>query len=295
MTSLILGTAQFGAGYGVTNEFGRIDDESMSRILEVADQAEIQVFDTAPDYGDAQLRLGRLSGQGAGRQFISKFVLPLEGGGVLSEEHLFGSSLSALQVESLYGLLFHRVSDLRDSRAPEAWMRLQAARRSGLIGKIGASIYDVNDLELIADRFVDLDLLQVPGNVLDRRLLSHPLLEELHDRGVEIHVRSAYLQGLLLKSPEELPTYFDDFQPAIHALHRRASSRGTPLIASLLGYLKFHPAVDAVLVGATQAKELTSTIGAWTSAREEDWSLDLPDFPAELLDPRYWPSRQELT
>lgn len=293
MTELILGTAQFGAGYGITNQVGRIDDDAMEAILAVAQEAGITLFDTAPGYGDAQERMGSLNTSDVRRQFVSKFGLPAMHEVPGGRTELFGSTLMDLRVSKLYGLLFHRVSDLRDPRASYAWEQMRSARKSGVIARIGASIYDAEDLEIVAERFPDLDLIQVPGNILDRRLLDHPLLKVLHDTGVEVHVRSAYLQGLLLALPQEIPDYFDEIRPVITRLREWAHERQTSVMVLALAFLKNNPNIDAVLVGATSATELSSTVAAWRTVSGEVLPFEIPELHAELLDPRLWPSRQE--
>ena len=292
MTELILGTAQFGAGYGITNTVGRIADPEMGEILDVARRAGIDLFDTAPDYGDAQERLGGYAEANVPRRFVSKFGLPTATATEAGSADLFESTLSELRVPELYGLLFHRVADLRDSRATGAWEALRRAREAGTVARIGASIYDAADLEIVAERFPDLNLIQVPGSILDRRLLDHTTLRSLHDRGVEVHVRSAYLQGLLLAPPDELPDHFDDLRPIIARLRAAASEREIPVMGAALGFLKNNSIVDAVLVGATNADELSSTVAAWQSVPTEVMAFELPEIRAELLDPRLWPPRQ---
>jgi aryl-alcohol dehydrogenase-like predicted oxidoreductase len=286
-----LGTAQFGAGYGITNNVGRIDDAAMATILDAAHAAGIDLFDTAPDYGDAQERLGSLARRGVRRRFISKFGLSA-GGEIPNDEALFARTLAALRVPELYGLLFHRVADLRDPRASDAWELLRATREAGVVSRIGASIYDVADLELVARRFPDLDLIQIPANILDRRLLDHPILRVLHDRGVEVHVRSVYLQGLLLAAPEDLPNHFRELLPIIERLRAVAEQQHTSVASVALGFLRNNPIVDALLVGATSADELSSTIAAWQSIPDDSTPFEVPELRDDLLDPRQWPPKQ---
>ena len=291
MSELILGTAQFGAGYGITNTVGHISDSEMADILDVALHAGIDLFDTAPDYGEAQERLGGFGGPGVRRRFVSKFALPSTGNVEAGSRELFAPSLSALRVDELYGLLFHRVSDLRDSRASQAWESLRRARDAGNVARIGASIYDAADLEIVAERFPDLNLIQVPGNIIDTRLLDHPILRSLHDQGVEVHVRSAYLQGLLLSPPEKLPAHFDELRPIVVRLHEAAAEQGTSVMSVVLGFLKNNSTVDAVLVGATTRSELSDTVTAWQSVPGEAAALELPEVSPDLLDPRLWPAK----
>src|SRR5690554_3519098 len=105
MTRLVLGTAQFGSGYGVTSEIDRISDVSLREILDVAKHG-IDLFDTAPDYGDAQQRLGKLKPEKTHLGCVSKFVLPPESG-LPDPDNMYLKTMSDLGEPKLYGLMFH--------------------------------------------------------------------------------------------------------------------------------------------------------------------------------------------
>jgi len=288
MTELIVGTAQFGAAYGITNAAGRLSDAEVSAILATAADGGVRLFDTASDYGDAQQRLGVLNAAHPGARYVSKFSLPASGSATAAA--LYGDSLETLGGGSLHGLLFHKPADFRDPRAVAAWTLMREARDAGIIARIGASIYDADDLAVVVETFPGLDLLQVPGSVVDRRLIDAPAVRALHDTGTEIHVRSAYLQGLLLVEPEAIPAGLSALRPAVVALREAAAEAGASVAALALGHLARHPVVDAVLVGATSAVELSQTIEAWA----DQAAVELPDpgLPAEVVDPRSWPPRE---
>ena len=67
-------------------------------------------------------------------------------------------------------------------------------------------------LESILDLY-DIDLVQLPLNILDRRLIDSDILARLKNRGVEIHVRSVFLQGLLLMPKNQIPDKFVRWKP----------------------------------------------------------------------------------
>ena len=71
-------------------------------------------------------------------------------------------------------------------------------------GNIPQELYDAADLALVMSRFTP-DLVQLPFNALDDRLAVSGWLHRLKAVGVEIHARSAFLQGLLLMDPATLP------------------------------------------------------------------------------------------
>jgi aryl-alcohol dehydrogenase-like predicted oxidoreductase len=284
VTRLILGTAQFGGAYGATNVLGRLDEFTVSAVLARAQEAGVTLFDTAADYGDSQERLGRLAP--AGSRYVTKFSLPELG--VVDEAALYRTSMKVLGVDRLAGVMFHRVSDLADPRHVQAIDMLRSARAGGEVERIGVSIYDAADLELALSVFPDLDLLQFPGNVLDGRLLGDPRIAALRVGGAELHVRSAFLQGILLAPPAELSPFFRPLVPALEALGRRAADNGTTVLGLVLRYLREHSVVDGVVVGATTPVELGAILAEWNSSSAVAEPIG-DAVPAELLDPRFWP------
>ncbi len=290
MARLILGTAQFGAGYGITNSIGRIDDRSIAGIVAAAQAAGIDTFDTAADYGDSQSRLGVLPFS-AGQRYVTKFSLPDDSDDAVTAEVLFARSARVLGVEVLDGVLFHRVADLADPRCAEAVDTLLAARSAGAVRRVGVSVYDVVDLELALSKFPGLDLVQIPGSIVDRRLLDSPIVSELKRNGVEIHVRSAFIQGLLLAEPESLTHYFAPLIPVLREVTRLAEERDTSVVGLAIGFLREHPLVHGVVVGATSIGELTATTVAWKAAGGPLPEIDVP-VPEAILDPRNWPVKK---
>lgn len=292
MTRLVLGTAQFGSGYGITNDRRRIDDATVTAILRTALDRGIDTFDTAAEYDDSQDRLGALLDRPSPARFITKFTLPeadadADANAEVTALAMYGASMQRLAVDRLAGLLFHRISDLRDARSGAALDLLREARSAGVIERVGVSIYDRDDLDLVLETFPDLDLLQIPGNVVDRRLLDDTDVAELHDAGVEIHVRSAFLQGLLLAQPQTLDERFAALVPVIERLRGAAADAGSDTVTLLLGALREHPVVDAVLVGATSAAEVTAIADAWAAPSVQAFDAGEP-LPVSVLDPRRW-------
>lgn len=289
MSELILGTAQFGDAYGVLNQTGALSDDELRSIAQLALDRGIRVLDTSPFYGSAEARIQGVVAPLGELSVVTKFALP-DGDQTGVPTSLVSDRAERLHPARLAGLLFHRVDDLRDPRVHEAWAVLTQAHAAGLVGKIGASIYSSDDLEAALTTLPGINLLQLPGSVVDRRLLAHPLLERFHNEGGTIHVRSAYLQGLLLSEPDKLPSQFRALALTLNALRAAAREQNMSVASLLLGYLKHHPMVDGVVVGALSKAELQETLDAWERAVTPD--IELPDLPDEILDPRLWRKEQ---
>lgn len=280
---------QFGLNYGITNRLGEIDDKTMSMMLEIAEQAGINIIDTASDYGDSQIRLGKLVNNHIQPKYVSKFSLSSDGEGPTSE-HMFLGSMQNLRVSKLHGLLFHKIKDLQDPRSKAALDILKEAKANNQIELIGVSVYNLEELKFAIDIFPDLDIVQIPANIFDTRLLDSSTLATLKLKGVQIHVRSIFLQGILLSNPEDLSNYFDGIKPALRRLREISRKTDRTPLELILGNMRANPQIDAVIVGATTAKEIGDITSSWRISEAIE-KLDIPEVPTELLDPRNWPKR----
>lgn len=287
MSQLVLGTVQFGLDYGITNTAGEISDDAVVEMLEFAQTKGIHIFDTAADYGNSQQRLGQLAPINSTPRYVTKFSLP-PNDSQPTRANIFQDSMDLLQVERLYGVLFHKLTDLSDPRFESTLNILRSARDTGQVSRIGISIYNLEDLKLALKVFPDLDLLQLPANILDLNLLESDEVLQLKENGVEVHVRSVFLQGLLLADPSLLASFFEPLKPALTQLNKIASDSGKNVLELVLAKIRRHDSVDAVIVGATSVQELEEITRGWNSGSDFT-DFDLPSVSQEILDPRKWP------
>ena len=57
---LVLGTAQFGSDYGITNLYGKTRDNEIIRIFNFAQKKKLNYFDTSQNYKNSEKVLSRL-------------------------------------------------------------------------------------------------------------------------------------------------------------------------------------------------------------------------------------------
>jgi aryl-alcohol dehydrogenase-like predicted oxidoreductase len=294
IAKLGLGTAQFGLAYGVTNERGRVPESEAGEIVAAALAAGIDLVDTAAAYGDSEGVLGRVLGPRSRVRIVSK--LPPIPGDRIGEAEIadcrvaVGRSLARLGRVSLDALLLHRPDDLRKPGAERLVHLLADLREAGTVAKIGVSAYDRAQVDLALER-LSLDIVQVPVNLLDQRLLQDGTLDRLKRRSVEIHARSAFLQGILLADPANLPAYFAPHCDRLRAVGAAAERGGMSRLALCLRFVLAQPAVDGVIVGVTSLAELHQIVDAAGGAAPLPGELaalasDVPD----LVNPSLWPA-----
>jgi aryl-alcohol dehydrogenase-like predicted oxidoreductase len=226
--------------------------------LELAQAAGISLLDTAAAYGDSETRLGTWLGAPDGGSPAFQIVTKLAAGPAAQVRQQLHDSLIRLRQPQVYGVLFHQFASFRQH--PEAWLALQEARAAGAVQRIGLSLYHPEEAEWLLAELPDVDLVQVPFNVLDQRFGA--LLPELQRRGVEVHVRSAFLQGLLLRDATRLPAFFAPLAAKIVRLHDLAREAGVPLAALLLLFAAGAPGVSRVVIGVDSADNLRENLSA---------------------------------
>jgi aryl-alcohol dehydrogenase-like predicted oxidoreductase len=293
MTALGLGTAQLGAAYGISNRGGRPSEAEAAAILERALERGIRAIDTAPAYGEAEALLGRLLPAGADVRIVTKTapVAGTEASAADCDEAQRSAerSLERLRRDRLDALLVHHGSELALPGGERLAEEVIDLRDAGIATRIGVSVYDREEID-VSRKLLPLDVVQFPLNVLDQRLLRDGTLAELREEGVELHARSAFLQGLLLMDPEQLPANLATGAEQLRRYHEARRRAGLTPIEAALGFLRATGAVDVALVGTNSVGELDECAEAMRAAPANlDYAPLALDDP-NLIDPRQWPT-----
>lgn len=283
---LALGTAQFGLDYGVANKRGRVQRDTVRAILDYAAINGIDTLDTAIAYGDSEQSLGEVSV--ASWRIISK--LPAIPETVVDVAAWVRSSLDGslrrLQVGSLQGLLLHRTQELHGPRGEILFQTLESLKADGLVEKIGVSIYAPEELNALWPRY-RFDLVQAPYNVFDRSIETSGWLERLADSGVEVHSRSAFLQGLLLMEPADRPEKFHRWQSLWQRWDQWLEYQRISALEACLGFCFAQPLIHRIVVGVDSLAHLQEIIGyaSVTATMPPD---ELKCLDADLINPSRW-------
>ena len=197
----ILGTATFQSGYGVANQGSNQKNRDPIKILERAESQGIESIDTAPTYGQAEEIVGQF------HKFGKKFscFTKISSQDVSEALSSVKNSLRNLGIEKLKGVYFHNQEELLLANVSHIQRLIGELREYELTESIGVSVYTEQEIIRVNEKFPEINLFQVPENILDRRLINSPVVENLAGNGYTFHVRSIFLQGLLLLPPEQLP------------------------------------------------------------------------------------------
>jgi aryl-alcohol dehydrogenase-like predicted oxidoreductase len=287
-----LGTAQFGLAYGISNDRGQVPRSEVESILEAAANSGCNILDTAAVYGDSEQVLGDCYSTPRFRvvtktaQFRTS-VIGAEAAATLRAT--FENSLSRLRLERVHGLLIHYADDLLASGGDRLWREMERLRAEGSVSRIGASLYDGAQLDRLLERF-PFGIVQVPLNVLDQRLVRSGRLADLRQRGIEVHVRSPFLQGILLMAPADLPAWFAPIRPLVEGFQAAARSRGLTPLEAAIAFVRNQPDVDVMVMGFTGRDQFADCLTAYRRQVAFDATKFSSDDP-RFLNPMNWRTR----
>ena len=287
ISRIAIGTAQYGMNYGIANKTGKISDFEMNRILNKAKDNNILTIDTAKSYGDCEQKLGKqvvdefsvitkVSSLTQLRNNTNDFVL---------EE--LKDSLGKLNLNNLDTLLLHRSKDLLDYKKNEIYESLILCKEVGLINKIGISADNVSDVESIVNIF-DIDVVQFPLNIFNRELIESGLLKVLKNKGIEVHARSIFLQGLLLMKKKELNPYFNNWSSLFEEWEKWNEKNHITKLEACLKYVVMFKEIDKYIVGIDSLQHLQEIIKILNSKNFKKVPIALSSKEQALINPSKW-------
>lgn len=287
-----LGTVQFGTDYGISNKLGQTTPNEVTKILKFAAECGIGYLDTAPAYGNSETVLG--FNLPSSHQFRIVTKTSKIGKSQITTDDVqltldtFKQSLHQLQQNSIYGLLVHHSEDLLSEGGDRLMSELESLKTQGLVQKVGVSVYDREEVNRLLDKY-SFDLIQVPLNVFDQRFLQNGYLRFLKNKGIEIHVRSVFLQGILLMSIDQLPSHLSRFSPYLQKWEEMLISHSISPLTAAFNFVANLTEVDLILIGVNslvQLNEIASVSSQEFIPQHDIIGLSIED--SSLINPSLW-------
>lgn len=294
---LSLGTAHLGMPYGIANEGIALSDRQVTSVLQAAVDLGISCLDTSPGYGAAEQRIGAFLHE---HDLVDEIAIcsklpalgAVEPGRVahLVEERLTGS-LRRLRAEGIDGYVIDDIEDLR-LHGQALVDALGEQRERGRVLDIGVSVYEPAELEWL-DNYPELNVVQHPCSLLDRRVVDGDWPDRLAARGCKLQLRSVLLQGLLAMPSDAIPDVLVDARDAVVTLRTILDRHGWSPPAAAIAFACSIDA-DRIIIAANSAAQLEQL----ADATERDFPADLladlnaalGALPPEVIDPRRWPT-----
>lgn len=257
----------------------------------------VDAIDTSSLYGEAESVVGTFLRQSpVSREnlyLVSKF-------GVLSFESLSATecvgqlerelelSLSKMGIEHLDAYICHVPSAVRDERIVQAMASL---RESGKARKVGFSVYETEEAFAAIDTHA-VDFLQIPLSVLDQRMSVEGVLDRAAEAGVELHARSAFVQGLALMTKKEVPEHLAAIRPAIARLDKLCRDFGIGRRNLLMAFVRDHRQISHLVFGVHDLNQLQENIDSFSADVPKEAICEarrmFADIDSSLVMPNKW-------
>ncbi|MBU0986971.1 MAG: aldo/keto reductase [Proteobacteria bacterium] len=291
---LVLGTAQLGMPYGISNKTGQPDMQTAEEIIAAALENGVFEFDTAQAYGRSEEVLGaalkRLAVCDSVR-VVTKLKPELRQSDFPNLKQGLEQSLDRLNVPRLHGLLLHNEEqlDLWDKGLGEMLIEFV---REGLVDRLGVSVYKPFRAAQ-ALQTQGIDMLQLPANVFDRRFEDAGIFSTARHKKKHIYVRSIFLQGLLLMDVSAVPSHMRFALPDLKNLEKLAAGLGVSRQELSLGYVKQAFPEARVVFGAETVAQIRMNARAWDKDHPEELLKrareDFRGLSEQILNPGLWP------
>jgi aryl-alcohol dehydrogenase-like predicted oxidoreductase len=284
MSKLILGTANFGMRYGLSKRTGSVTVSNVEAILDSAAEYKIEILDTAISYGTAE----KVLGQAGASRFKIVGKIPTLRNIASKRDHVIRSveeSCKKLSIDSLDTLLLHDPTDYASSVREDVVAALSYAKDQKLVDRIGISFYSPTEFDWQTNHWKP-DVIQVPINVFDTRFHLTGFLNSASSNSVEAHLRSTFLQGLLLKDRQFFEHHFPKWRNIFEKYEDYSIENGNKLQSCIRHSASFDES-HRIVVGVSSSQQLKEIVQASElDPQRAPECLTIND--ANICDPRRW-------
>ena len=283
---IALGTANFGQKYGLAGKIIK-SDKKIKKIIQFANNSKIKLIDTSNNYGSSETLLGNNNLKNF--KIITKLKISNDEKKSNNLENIVFNkveeSLFKLNIKKLYAILLHESDDLKSNKRHKLINVLKKLKKKNLVSKIGISIYSPKELNFIWP-FWKPDIVQCPFNILDRRIFESGWLNKLKQNKTEIHVRSIFLQGLLLKNKKTMPRKFKKWKNIFKKWDDYCKNEHISKIQGCINFIKSFKKISFVIIGFEDIKQVKNIIDSFKNNKKSHTAIACNDI--KLIDPRLW-------
>ena len=267
---LVLGSAQFGMLYGITNKNGMTRDSDMKKILNDFVIINKNKLDCSTSYGSAFDR-------------VTKYIQTSE---INMKFKIRDIETKSKILDNNFNYLLSHDWETLDKRRKEVVAEYLTTRKmNGSCNEIGISIYNLDCIYDALNFFESALIVQTSINILDQRILNFLNEERVTTKEIVIQARSIFLQGLLLEGV--IPRKFKE-KIDLKKFILYCDSNNIKQLDACLSFLKSNKLISEIIFGISNLKEYKIFMSNW----EKD-KIDLPwenfsSSDSSLIDPRTW-------
>lgn len=268
-------------------------------MLDAAREAGIDTVDTARGYGMSEEVIGDVIGDEPDWRLITKLDAAAhevaDGASAAQAAWLsLAASRRALRRDRLDAVLLHR-PEQRTAFGSEIWNVLREEREGGRIDAIGISAVQPADATAALDDS-EVQIVQVAASIFDRRLADAGFFDLAIARGVEVFVRSVFLQGAALLGTSELPRHLAVLGSELKRVDAVLEDKGATRRDLCLAYVRDRLPGATAVIGCETLEQLEENVASWHSPVVPSALVDeaierIGVLPQEVVEPWRWPEK----
>ena len=248
---IIIGTANFSGKYGFFNK--KVKNKiKPNLILKNALDYNINKLDLAEVYFDIK----KISKQIKYFNLILKIQIKKK----FSKEEIIkkiNEFINKAQKKRIYSLMLHESKNINSKNYCELIKVINQLKKEKKIKKFGISVYEVKEV----NRFCSLikpDIVQFPINIFDQSFLKKQYLKKMKKMGIELHARSIFLQGLLLK--KKYPSFLKRIRPHWNKWHIWLKNNNINPLEACINMVNSIKEIDFIIVGIDNSDQLKKIV-----------------------------------
>lgn len=285
----VLGTANFNMKYGLNNTKSFFKRSTILKVLKIIKKKNFLYLDTARDYNNTEKILGSFNLKNF--KIITKIKNIRTKKNICDDlENNILKSINNLNIKKLYGLLLHSPLDLKKPHGKKIYKVLLSLKKKGFVKKIGYSINSPGDLNTIYKKFKP-DLIQTPLNIFDQRIIQSGWLKRMRKDKIEIHARSIFLQGLLLRKKKDIPKRFIKFKNDFNKWYIWLNKNNCSALSACLNFVFSKKEIGKIVFGIDNIKQLNDILNI--EIKNYNSFSNLKSNNINLINPSRWKIKQK--
>ena len=276
---IIIGTANFNKYYGIRKN--KINKNQINALCNYAYRKKIYYMDTSSEYRNSNKIIKKLNS----KVIINTKILPdknwIKFNYCLKKIIKLKKNLGNKKIITIY---LHDESLIYKNYFTKIYKNLIQLKKNGYYKKIGISIYNFETINFFIEKY-KFDVIQCPFNIIDQRLVRQNYYKILKKKKIEIHVRSIFLQGLLLNDFNFKDRKFRKLQEKIVLLKDYANLKNINVLDLCMSFINFHK-INKFVIGFNDLKNFKEVLNYKKVNIINFMQFYLPE--KKLIDPRYW-------
>lgn len=250
----ILGTAQFGTRYGITNK-KKPNKNELAKIFKTAKNNNINILDTANTYKNINKIIQNYSKKKF--NIILKIKLGKKKNSIQYNDFFkqireFNQNLN---LNRIYCLMLHDENDINNKNFKNINEIVKTLKNKKIIRFFGLSIYNpIKNIKNI--KRLNMDIIECPYNIIDRRIENKNFLKEIKKRNIKIYVRSIFLQGLLIDKNFYHHYFLKKWFKLFKKINSLYTKNNISAVQACINFVKQNKNISKIIIGVNSYNHL---------------------------------------